>query len=177
MPKFNLCIVQGKCHYKVWAFHSSFILTIAEACLGLMDSLTKVPFPVFFLFFYLLRHPSMGLLSLLFQWIVVGSSPIRVSLLFTHKGWTQLNNLPDGSHQTPPTADDASWDQPEAKYRLFGQNAQVLSSTQWFLGTYTSVNLSQLRLTNDASRSTVSYYFLYFMTFVYIRCYICTRWI
>lgn len=47
MSKFNLCIVEGKCHYKVWAFLSSFILTIAEACLGLMDSLTKVLFPVF----------------------------------------------------------------------------------------------------------------------------------
>lgn len=50
MPKFNLCIVEGKCHYKVWGFHSSFIRTIAEACLGLMDYLTKVPFPVFFFF-------------------------------------------------------------------------------------------------------------------------------
>lgn len=46
MLKFNLCIVEGKCHYKVWAFHSSFILTIAEACLDLMNTLTKVPFPV-----------------------------------------------------------------------------------------------------------------------------------
>lgn len=35
MPKFNLCIVGGKCLYKVWA-------------LGLMDSLRKVPIPVFF---------------------------------------------------------------------------------------------------------------------------------
>lgn len=47
MPKFNLCIVEGKCHYEVRAFHSSFIHTLAEACLGLIDSLTKVPFPVF----------------------------------------------------------------------------------------------------------------------------------
>lgn len=51
MPKFNLCIVEGKCHYKLRAFQSSFIHTLAEACLGLIDSLTKVPFPVFFFFF------------------------------------------------------------------------------------------------------------------------------
>lgn len=60
MPKFNLCIVEGKCHYKVWGFHSSFIRTIAEACLGLMDSLTKVPFPVF-CFFLSAQAPFSGL--------------------------------------------------------------------------------------------------------------------
>ncbi len=31
----------------------------------------------------------------------------------TQKGWTLLSNLPGGSHQTPPAAGDASWDQPK----------------------------------------------------------------
>lgn len=46
---------------------------------------------------------------------------------YNQKGWIQPNNLPDGFHQTPPTADDASWDQPETYYRTYSQNAQV----QW----------------------------------------------
>lgn len=62
MQKFNLCIVEGKCHYKVWGFHSSFIRTIAEACLGLMDS-DKGPFSCFscFSFFLSAQAPFSGL--------------------------------------------------------------------------------------------------------------------
>lgn len=60
MPKFNLCIVECKCFHKVWGFRSGFILTIAEACLGLIDSLTKAHVPVclFFVLFLNLPRPA-----------------------------------------------------------------------------------------------------------------------
>lgn len=55
MPEFNLCIVEGKCHYKVWAFLYSFppsllFLTVAEACLGLNGLSDKSLFSCFFFF-------------------------------------------------------------------------------------------------------------------------------
>lgn len=106
MPKFNLCIVEGKCHYKVWGFHSSFIRTIAEACLGLMDYLTKVPFPVFFFFFNLPGHPSLGFSHYYFNgrwwevatqefpfflpYVIVSECSVMCSpFLYTYKGFTK----------------------------------------------------------------------------------------
>lgn len=41
---------------------------------------------------------------------------------------TWIYHLPDGSRQTPPTAFDAYWDQPETTKRMYGQN-KVLGST------------------------------------------------
>lgn len=37
MQKLNLCIVEGKRHCEVWAFHFSSVRTGARASLGLMD--------------------------------------------------------------------------------------------------------------------------------------------
>lgn len=37
MLKFNLCIVEGKCHCKVVAFHFSFVHTDARASFALID--------------------------------------------------------------------------------------------------------------------------------------------